>query len=236
MAEEHPPAASAEKTNADSKEDESQASTSKKRPLPPSSVDPPRARVRKTLADKENTRRLIVVLENACLETYKVSSGPSSSSSGRKKKDGEEKWTLLNCDDHQHVLAKMGRQVATARPDITHQVRNPTTKELGEGDHLLSTFSSSLLVSLDFARLANQQSWPAASIHPHQQRSPHRSQPVCSDSSHIQAFQWFDGYVAILSLVLFFVSEPSLITVQLLQKLSIRSVNGSEKLLKVIKV
>jgi rRNA small subunit pseudouridine methyltransferase Nep1 len=30
--------------------------------------------------------------------------------------------TLLNCDDHQGFLAKEGRDIADARPDITHQV------------------------------------------------------------------------------------------------------------------
>jgi rRNA pseudouridine-1189 N-methylase Emg1 (Nep1/Mra1 family) len=29
---------------------------------------------------------------------------------------------LLNCDDHQGILAKTGRDIADARPDITHQV------------------------------------------------------------------------------------------------------------------
>lgn len=55
-------------------------------------------------------KRLIVVLEKACLETYKVG----------KAKDA--KYALLNCDDHQGILRKMGRDVADARPDITHQV------------------------------------------------------------------------------------------------------------------
>jgi rRNA small subunit pseudouridine methyltransferase Nep1 len=145
-------------------EEGSQGQTSKKRPLPPSSVDPPKARVRKTLADKENQRRLIVVLENACLETYKVSSGPSSSSGGRRKKDGEERWTLLNCDDHQHVLAKMGRQVATARPDITHQVR--TLQRLPDWQNLELKHDCGS-VPLDFARFTHQQSRPAASLHSH---------------------------------------------------------------------
>lgn len=48
------------------------------------------------------------------LEAYKVSSGSS-------KTEGD-KYMLLNADDHQGLLAKMGREVATARPDITHQV------------------------------------------------------------------------------------------------------------------
>lgn len=55
-------------------------------------------------------RRLIVVLERACLETYKVG----------KAKDA--KYALLNCDDHQGILKKMGRDIADARPDICHQV------------------------------------------------------------------------------------------------------------------
>jgi rRNA small subunit pseudouridine methyltransferase Nep1 len=31
----------------------------------------------------------------------------------------------LNCDDHQGFLAKEGRDIADARPDITHQVSPP---------------------------------------------------------------------------------------------------------------
>jgi rRNA small subunit pseudouridine methyltransferase Nep1 len=65
-------------------------------------------------------RRLFVVLEQACLESYRVTSG-GKSKNGR----GEEgvKYALLNCDDHQGILAKMNRDIADARPDITHQVR-----------------------------------------------------------------------------------------------------------------
>ncbi len=61
--------------------------------------------------------RLFVVLEQACLEAYKVSK-PNNSRNGR---EGEAKYTLLNCDDHQGILAKTGRDIADARPDITHQ-------------------------------------------------------------------------------------------------------------------
>lgn len=71
-------------------------------------------------------RRLFVILEQACLEAYKVSGGNGSGSKGRGGKDfggGEAKYTLLNCDDHQGILAKTGRDIADARPDITHQVR-----------------------------------------------------------------------------------------------------------------
>jgi rRNA small subunit pseudouridine methyltransferase Nep1 len=69
-------------------------------------------------------RRLFVILEQACLEAYKVSGG-GSGGKGRGGKDfgnGEAKYTLLNCDDHQGILAKTGRDIADARPDITHQV------------------------------------------------------------------------------------------------------------------
>jgi hypothetical protein len=62
-------------------------------------------------------RRLFVVLEQACLEAYKVSSTGKS----RNGREGEAKYTLLNCDDHQGILAKTGRDIADARPDITHQ-------------------------------------------------------------------------------------------------------------------
>ncbi|KXN90556.1 putative ribosomal RNA small subunit methyltransferase mra1 [Leucoagaricus sp. SymC.cos] len=66
-------------------------------------------------------RRLYVILEQACLEAYRISSGGGGRSKGRNGKEGEVKYTLLNCDDHQGILAKTGRDIADARPDITHQ-------------------------------------------------------------------------------------------------------------------
>jgi rRNA small subunit pseudouridine methyltransferase Nep1 len=65
-------------------------------------------------------RKLYVILEQACLEAYRISSGGGGK--GRNGKEGEVKYTLLNCDDHQGILAKTGRDIADARPDITHQV------------------------------------------------------------------------------------------------------------------
>lgn len=70
-----------------------------------------------------NQRRLFVILEQACLEAYRVSTG-GRSKNGR---EGDVKYALLNCDDHQGILAKTGRDIADARPDITHQVRCPTS-------------------------------------------------------------------------------------------------------------
>lgn len=63
-------------------------------------------------------RRLFVILEQACLEAYRVTSGAK----GKGGREGDVKYTLLNCDDHQGILAKTGRDIADARPDITHQV------------------------------------------------------------------------------------------------------------------
>ncbi|XP_063902536.1 ribosomal RNA small subunit methyltransferase NEP1-like [Zophobas morio] len=59
----------------------------------------------KNQRERDNQKRLIVVLERACLETGKV---------------GKE-FHLLNCDDHQNILRKNGKNIADARPDITHQ-------------------------------------------------------------------------------------------------------------------
>ena len=64
----------------------------------------------------KDTQRLIVVLSNASLETYRaVHSGRST---GR-----DEKYSLLNSDEHIGVMRKMNRDISDARPDITHQVR-----------------------------------------------------------------------------------------------------------------
>lgn len=67
----------------------------------------------------KDTQRLIVVLANASLETYKASHGAPSRPGvpGR-----DEKYSLLNSDEHIGVMRKMNRDISDARPDITHQV------------------------------------------------------------------------------------------------------------------
>ncbi|CAI8032865.1 Ribosomal RNA small subunit methyltransferase NEP1 [Geodia barretti] len=62
-------------------------------------------KIPRTLVEKTTEKRLIVILEKASLETVKV---------GRK-------FELLNCDDHKKELSKHGRDIAAARPDISHQ-------------------------------------------------------------------------------------------------------------------
>lgn len=68
-------------------------------------------------SDKD-TQRLIVVLSNASLETYKASHV------GRNGVVRDEKYSLLNSDEHIGVMRKMNRDIGEARPDITHQVHN----------------------------------------------------------------------------------------------------------------
>ena len=63
----------------------------------------------KKMATQNSKRRLIVVLEMANLEMVKVGGKTGS-------------YQLLNCDDHQGILKKNGRNLADSRPDITHQV------------------------------------------------------------------------------------------------------------------
>lgn len=65
----------------------------------------------------KDTKRLIVVLSNASLETYKA-----SHAAGRMGAVRDEKYSLLNSDEHIGVMRKMNRDISDARPDITHQV------------------------------------------------------------------------------------------------------------------
>lgn len=60
-------------------------------------------------AQLQPRRTIYVVLERASMEICRAA--PRS------------KPTLLNCDEHQALLARAGREVSDARPDITHQVR-----------------------------------------------------------------------------------------------------------------
>lgn len=71
------------------------------------------SQVPKTPLQKDNAKRLIVVLMQSSLETVRVGG------SMKKEKDGH--YALLNCDDHQHILKKNNRDIAEMRPDITHQ-------------------------------------------------------------------------------------------------------------------
>lgn len=66
----------------------------------------------------KDSQRLIVVLSNASLETYRASHG------GRGGAMKDEKFSLLNSDEHIGVMRKMNRDISDARPDITHQVCN----------------------------------------------------------------------------------------------------------------
>lgn len=72
-------------------------------------------------ATDQDTQRLVVVLSNASLETYKASHGGP----GRPGVPREEKYSLLNSDEHIGVMRKMNRDISDARPDITHQVCSP---------------------------------------------------------------------------------------------------------------
>jgi rRNA small subunit pseudouridine methyltransferase Nep1 len=107
-----------------------------------------------------STRRLYVILEQACLETYRISSGGSNSKGRKRKGDGEAKYTLLNCDDHQGILAKTGRDIADARPDITHQV----SSLLDVPRAWLSLSLTTLTVPFDSVRFAPEQSWTSSGV------------------------------------------------------------------------
>lgn len=80
------------------------------------SLVPIPASIPRTADEIQNTARLYVVLEQATLEVFK-SNKPGD-------QHGKGQYQLLNCDDHQGALRKMGRDIGEARPDITHQVWN----------------------------------------------------------------------------------------------------------------
>ena len=66
-------------------------------------------KIPKSPLEKATAKRLIVVLEQCALETVKLGKG----------KEGH--YSLLNVDDHKHLLTKNKKTLADYRPDITHQ-------------------------------------------------------------------------------------------------------------------
>lgn len=73
--------------------------------------------------ERDNYRRLIVVLDKATLEISRLGSSRKAGDSKHKQQrhDDAGRHVLLNCDDHQSLLKRAGRDVADLRPDITHQ-------------------------------------------------------------------------------------------------------------------
>lgn len=84
-----------------------------------------------------NTPRVIVVLERACLETVKTkkvcacaNTATASLLEQYKQKRSHthhlQGFELLNSDDHQGLHKKLKRNPAESRPDIVHQVSHNT--------------------------------------------------------------------------------------------------------------
>jgi rRNA small subunit pseudouridine methyltransferase Nep1 len=134
-------------------------------------------KVPKSLQEK-SSQRLIVVLEQASLETVKLGKG----------KEGH--YQLLNCDDHHHILKKHGRDLSESRPDISHQC-------------LLALLDSPL------SKAGKLQVY----VHTTQNQ-------LIEVNPHVRIPRTFKRFCGLM--------------VQLLHKLSIRAVNGPEKLLKII--
>ncbi|TVY86233.1 Ribosomal RNA small subunit methyltransferase, partial [Lachnellula willkommii] len=135
-------------------------------------------------SQRQSSKRLIVVLSNASLETYKASHG------GGRPGQRDEKYSLLNSDEHIGVMRKMNRDISDARPDITHQclltlLDSPINKA-GKLQIYIHTAKGVLIEVSPTVRIP-------------------------------RTFKRFAGLM-----------------VQLLHRLSIRSVNSQEKLLKVI--
>ncbi|RKO87088.1 Alpha/beta knot methyltransferase [Blyttiomyces helicus] len=135
-------------------------------------------KIPKTPLEKDSAKRLIVVLEQASLETVKLGKG----------KEGH--YALLNCDDHHHILKKNNRDISESRPDISHQC-------------LLTLLDSPL----------NKAGLLQVYIHT-------TKNVLIEVNPHVRIPRTFKRFCGLM--------------VQLLHKLSIRSVNGPEKLLKVI--
>ncbi|KAI9787670.1 MAG: 18S rRNA pseudouridine methyltransferase [Geoglossum umbratile] len=164
-------------------------------------------------AQDKSTQRLIVVLSNASLETYKSSHSGGRDSRGGPAKD--EKYSLLNSDEHIGVLRKMNRDISNARPDITHQVcihliwSDPLVQY---GWLYLGSLLQCLLTLLDSP--VNKAGKLQIYIHT-------AKGVLIEVSPTVRIPRTFKRFAGLM--------------VQLLHRLSIRSTNSQEKLLKVIK-
>ena len=156
----------------------------------------------------KDTKRLIVVLSNASLETYRASAFGGRSAPGR-----DEKYSLLNSDEHIGIMRKMNRDISEARPDITHQVVSPSSLRIhGEPGTDLVAILQCLLTLLDSP--VNKAGKLQIYIHT-------AKGVLIEVNPSVRIPRTFKRFAGLM--------------VQLLHRLSIRSTNSQEKLLKVIK-
>jgi rRNA small subunit pseudouridine methyltransferase Nep1 len=74
--------------------------------VPKSGLKTEAPRIPKNFEERENWKRLIVILEQANLDITKNKKGQVE---------------LINCDDHQRLIKGMGKRLEDFRPDVTHQ-------------------------------------------------------------------------------------------------------------------
>lgn len=154
-------------------------------------------------SNDHDSQRLIVVLSNASLETYKASHGGRN---GMK----DDKYSLLNSDEHIGIMRKMNRDISDARPDITHQVC--PLKHISPTTPFPSNHAKCLLTLLDSP--INKAGLLQIYIHT-------AKGVLIEVSPTVRIPRTFKRFAGLM--------------VQLLHKLSIRSTTSQEKLLKVIK-
>ena len=103
----------------------------------------------------------------------------------------DEKYSLLNSDEHIGVMRKMNRDISDARPDITHQVCTGYSPKIASCIHV--AVAKYYLVSPYITRLTSEQSREAADLYSHGKGSPDRSQPHGPNSPNFQALRRSHG-------------------------------------------
>ena len=73
--------------------------------IPKSGLKTEAPKIPKNFEDRENWKRLIVILEQANLETCKSKKGVIE---------------LINCDDHQKLIKSLKKKLEDYWPDVTH--------------------------------------------------------------------------------------------------------------------
>lgn len=145
-------------------------------------------------------------------------------------------FELLNVDDHLHILQRNRRDLSQARPDVTHQVRRTFTTTHPSFIYLLLSififcFAKKCLLNLLDSPI-NKAGKLQVFVHTQKnvliEINPHTRLP--------RTFKRFAGLMVQVSvLVVPFTPLTSLTPLQLLQKLRIRSADGNDVLLRVIK-